>query len=273
PNNPQSGSNPGGGGAGHGNNEDPSNTTITNPIPCYKVNADCPELVVKDPCEKLNDLIQDDTANNGLVPNIKPTLENLKTTLSQPGENGAQFKKNNGSYSNVNLPATTGNSISITAGGDSYGAAHTHPFSTFPMFSWSDVYTLFNLHWHSEADIKGDVTFILIAYPTLASAQPNVYSITVDNFNAFRSKINANLNAIVAERKDLTMTSPLKDKIEALNEKLGEEYRADTNYEKVFLEQFGDHNISMYKANEDITDWSELELNESLGTVFETPCN
>src|SRR5690606_18913826 len=170
-------------------------------------------------------------------------------------------------------PPTAGNSIPIAAGGDNYGAAHTHPTSTFPMFSWSDVYDLFSLYNYAAVDVKDSITLILVAYPTLASAQPEVYAITINDFRLFRNKINADLNNIVAEIDELTLASPLQDKIKALNNKLGDEYRKDNNYEKVFLEQFGDHNISLYKANADITDWSRLDLNESVGTVFENPCN
>lgn len=228
------------------------------------------------PCSDLKDLIQDDTNNDNSVPNIKPDLELLKTTLQESGENGTQFKKNTGTYSSDNLPATTSNSIAITAGGDNYGAAHTHPLSTFPMFSWSDVYTLFNLHQNARAAVKDHVTFIVIANSNGAAAQPNIYAIKINDFRAFRNQINNDFVNIVAKEKRLNISSPISDKIDALNEDLGEEYRKESNAEKVFIEQFGNHNISLYKANDDITNWNELTLGTDFpynGTVIETPCN
>src|SRR5690606_785188 len=55
---------------GHGGTgQAPTNPDVTSPTPC----TSCPPLI--DRCKKLNDLIQEDTASDNSVPNIKPTLE------------------------------------------------------------------------------------------------------------------------------------------------------------------------------------------------------
>jgi len=144
------------------------------------------------------------------------------------------------------------------------------------MFSWGDLYVLFGSYQYAAADIKNEVTYMLVAYPTMASAQANVYAISVTNWSEFVAAINTDVNNIVASEPKLTIASPLDDKIELLNKKLGKKYDASNNLEKVFLDNFGNHGISLYKANDDLTNWSRLTLGESVlnnGTVIETPCN
>ncbi len=229
-----------------------------------------------EPCDKLNHLIDSTKVN------IKPSLELLKTTLNQDGENGVSMKKatdpttGDVTYTNVNLPATTGNSIGIPAGGgENYAGVHTHSQSTYPMFSWNDINTLFNLHLRATSDTKSEVAFMLVSQETLVSAQQDVYALHIDDWREFRNAFNAELNAVVAADEDLTVTSSLEDKIKKINEVLGDDYRDSTNIERTFLDFFKDYNISLYKANEDITNWSKLTIPESPVQLApdETPCN
>lgn len=65
-----------------------------------------------------------------------------------------------------------------------------------------------------------------------------------------------------------------EQKHEYANEKFQEKFENTTNYEQMFLEYFAEHNISMYEANDDLTEWSKLSLSGSpLQPVTEQPCN
>ncbi|WP_456437874.1 hypothetical protein [Psychroserpens sp.] len=255
-------SGPGDGNTNGGDGDDSNNTSLTSPVD-QEEGATAPE---EDPCTNLEEKILLDNAN------IRPKLELLKSTLMEQGENGFQFKKDNGVYSNPDLPPTTSNSINFRVGGTNYGGAHSHTINLHPMFSWSDVYNLFSFYQHATTDVKNEVTFMVVTQPNLASENPNVYAISITNWIQFRANINVDLNNIVNDNDGLTLTSTFEEKIIALNRDLGELYDKDNDNEKIFLEQFGNHGIKLFKANSDITNWSELELNESLGTVFEVPC-
>jgi len=223
------------------------------------------DFLNKIPCDKLNDIIDPNKAN------ITPKLEALKTTLAQGGENGVQFSNDSGTFTNTDLTPTATNSIDFTAGGNNYGGVHTHPITTYPMFSWSDVYNLFMFYQNGNASIQNEVTFMLVSSPTTASTGA-VYAITIDSFIPFRDKMIADLNNIRESVSRLNFGSPQEDLRFELDNYLGTKYAGDIDSEKVFLEYFKEFNISLYKANDDISDWNKLELQFD-GSVAETPCN
>ncbi|WP_299673038.1 hypothetical protein [uncultured Polaribacter sp.] len=232
-----------------------------------------------DPCNNLNDIIDPNKSN------AKPFLENLKTTVDQPGENGFSMKKesdpfnNNATYTNTNLPATIGNSIGIPTGGQNYAGAHSHPSAdTYPMFSWDDIYTLFNLYANAKSNVKNEVTFMLASKNNFLNNQVNVFALRIKDFRAFRSSFYKALSDIVNERSDLEVTDPIETKLKALNDKLGKKYgKTNQNQqEKAFLENFKDFNLSLFKANDNIDNWSEINIPTftiNTSGVKETPCN
>lgn len=210
--------------------------------------------------------------------NVKPDLENLisQTSIEELGETGVSFKKNSSEYYSLDLPTSTTHNIAIPVGVDVYAAAHNHRFTSHSMFSWYDIDTLRALYQNARSDIKESVTFFLVATPTAVSI-PEVHALVIDDWVAFRNKYNTELANIVSSTPTLNMFSPLEDQLKELDKKLGNEYLKNSdNVIKVFLEHFQDFNVSLYKANDDISNWSKLELGTSLlnyGTVIEKPCN
>ena len=176
------------------------------------------------------------------------------------------------------LLPTVSTLIGIPTGGNNYAGAHSHPSeSTYPLFSWSDIYTLFNLHLKAKTDVKNEVTLLLASKNHFLDAQVNLYALKVDNFSEFIATLNQDLNDIVNEDDKLDINASFSDKEDALNKKLGEEYKEtdDNQQEKAFLEFFKKYGISLYKANDAIDNWSKIDLSAftlNASGVVETPC-
>lgn len=68
-----------------------------------------------------------------------------------------------------------------------------------------------------------------------------------------------------------------KKKKKNLKWKLQNEYNQDSNLERVFLKEFKDCGVSLYKAEDDnLSNWNKLELNNpnaNLSSVNSIPCN
>lgn len=220
------------------------------------------------PCDELNDLTDTEKAD------VKDNLIELKeNSTAEDGETGFKLQKDStGVYTSPSLIPTNTNSILVPAGGTNYGGAHSHPTSTFPLFSWADVYILYNLYKYADAGVKNEVVMLLTS--TVIPANAEVYAIKINDFNAFKIQIGLDFQNITAFDPNLVGASSLA-KIKALNEHLGDKYKKDSNNEKVFLKYFKNHNISLYKATSLLDDWSELTLQDDFsGTVVvNTPCN
>ncbi len=221
-------------------------------------------------CEELNNTINSEGAN------IKPHLENLKTKLQEEGENGVSLQNDGGTYNNVTIPPTNTNTITPPVGNAVYGAAHMHPaYSTFPMFSWGDVYTLSKLYQYTSSDLKDEVTFMLVCADIPQPAE--VYALVIDDAAAFFLSLNNELQNMINNNPSIDSSLPIADKIELaigfLNDDLGNEFIVDADFEKAFLNYFGDYNISLFKADGAISNWSKLSLDSPIGPVEETPCN
>jgi len=229
--------------------------------------------LIEDHCPDLKNIIDTNKAN------AKPFLENLKTTVDQEGENGVSMKKDGDTYTNTNLPTTTTNQIGIPMGGANYAAAHSHPsLTTYPMFSWNDIYVLLNLYLRAESSVRNEVTFMLASKNHPLFAQVNVFALKINDFRAFRRAFYKALSDIVAERSDLESSDSIEDKLDALNEKLGRKYgeTEENQQEKAFLDFFKSFELSLYKANDNLDSWSEVKTAQFTPTasgVVEIPCN
>jgi hypothetical protein len=109
----------------------------------------------------------------------------------------------------------------------------------------------------------------MTAKACLTCAEIKTYAIKIDDFNAFRSKINSELALLSGQT--------LNDKILMADILFAEKFKvglSNTDYEKIFLEYFNNHNISLYEANNDYSNWSKLSLsNNPLQPIDKTPCN
>ena len=151
---------------------------------CVENGGNMDVCVTEQNCEKLKDMLDPNKAD------IVPELENLKNAVNPNGEVGVLFKKNNGTYTNADIPPTNTPNVPVTSGGDTYGAAHTHPtFGGFPMFSWADVYVLANLYNNAATDVKNEVTYMMVGKETNLSAEASVYALVVDDINTLNAKL------------------------------------------------------------------------------------
>ena len=266
-----SGDNSGAGGSSGGGTS--GNPDVTTPTDCK---YDCPpELDAQEPtidkknCEKLQDMLDPAKAN------IKETITELEGTLNQTGENGASFKKNNGLYTNDRLPATSGNSIDIPKGDKSpgaYGGIHTHPASCYPMFSYSDIFNLYQLHKNADETLKSEVTFMLVCKDDAGVNQ--TYALKVKDIDNLIAKIESDMKRYAhlpsyTKRVD-AMNGELEKALEA------EDKKVNPNFERTFLSFFDDYDVSLYKADASRSSFSKLNLadpNSSTSVVNKLPCN
>ena len=222
--------------------------------------------VTEQNCEKLKDMLDPNKAD------IVPELENLKNAVNPNGEVGVLFKKNNGTYTNADIPPTNTPNVPVTSGGDTYGAAHTHPtFGGFPMFSWADVYVLANLYNNAATDVKNEVTYMMVGKETNLSAEASVYALVIEDIGALNAALSSDLFNIVNIDKTLNHSSTIKVRTGRLVRRQNLTYGGDNEAE--FLSEFSGHGIKLFKAENDLSNWKELEYNPALNSVFENPCN
>lgn len=268
----------------------PSGSGYTPPTTTFTPCEDCPEFVDNDPCEELQKLFEDDVNNDYTKPNIKPIIQQLETTLGYEGENGANFNQNNdatgtpNTYDNPALPANPINSIDVPnecintdTTTSIYGGAHTHPITTYSMFSFSDILVLKSLYTCAPEELKNSVVFTLTATNNQTTNtnyfNPVTYAIKIDDisiFNSFKNSFlqgikNSNSNYINADYKKLLRLAEVT---------LQDAYDESSNLELTFLTFFEAAGISIYKANSTLDNWSKLSSDPLInGTVLEEPCN
>ena len=255
--------NPGIGGGGGTTNPNPVITT-----PLLEVRKDLIH------CQQLKKLLEENPTNAPTKPNIKPKLEQLKLNAQAPinYETGYSFSKDvNNQYSDTELQPkpNSNNQVPVDlSSGNVYAVGHTHTVNLFPMFSWDDMFVLFRIHLQGNPQVKDDAVVFMSTKTCLTCTTTKVYAVKIENWTKFKSKINTDLN------NPKTMGYTLEDKIKYANETFAKKFVNATNLEKMFLENFADAGISLFEANEDLTNWSRLELsNSTLVPVSKIPCN
>ncbi|WP_123906949.1 hypothetical protein [Chryseobacterium sp. HMWF035] len=215
------------------------------------------------PCEELKNLYKPAKAN------IKPSITTLQGKLSEPNENGKNLVKDqNGVYSSPDLPVGTDLQITIKVGNEYYGSIHTHPYpGAVPMFSWTDVFTLQRFYQDTYNTNLKDVVIILVCKDDNGVKQ--TYALKIDNPNMlYDAIVHDSTNNVPNLNNDTTIeeiTSKMDEKLTLLY------YQKKPNREGTFLERFANFGISLYKADEDLTTWNKLILEN--GIVKPIPCN
>jgi hypothetical protein len=214
------------------------------------------------PCVSLTKLFAPDREN------IKSKINNyLKPKLNEPFEYAVNYRKytipEEEFFSQNEQPLSKTASL-IQIGGNFYGQIHTHPVGTYPMFSWQDIYNLKDLYADAKPQNKQDV-FMIIVCPN-----DKVYAVKVDDFNKLKTKMDGDWDS-----PELIGCSEVEKNDDLLNT-MKKEYSKDSNSERVFLKKFKDYGISVYKADNNLTNWSKLLLDNSNSenpTVNQNPCN
>jgi len=215
-----------------------------------------------EPCKKLKGF-----TNNNFV---KESLKKLRDEkLNMDREYGYNYNKVGVAYTPVELPPgpNAGSKIDVPTGNNIFGASHTHPNDglTVPMFSAQDIIVMYNLIKNYNYGINGEVPGSMLS--------TFVFTLTTVN-GAYAMKIDTSLfvalmdNYVTDERK-FSKALDVKQRNSSLTASV-------QFFEKDFLNFIDDNNLgmSLYKANEDLTNWSRLDFNPTNpNQVIPTPCN
>jgi hypothetical protein len=137
------------------------------------------------------------------------------------------------------------------------------------MFSWSDIYTLYNLNKNIDTHNVGLATFMLVCKDDFGVFQTYAIVFNQSLVNTIENIFNSPENQGCSELEIVTeMNEIIEEKF------IKEEKNGTKNYERAFLRTMLGFNVSLYKANTDLNDWSQLSLNVlNTTTVNTTPCN
>lgn len=221
-------------------------------------------LTPPNPCNNLKKLF--DPAKANIKPKIITDLQ-PNIAVNPSGEKGVSLAMNSsGVPTNTIIPPVIQPPLPIPTGVNYYSAIHTHPLDTYPMFSWSDVVVLNNLNNHSASHNQGLASFLLVCQDDNGVFQ--TYAIVFDP-----DSLNDTIDQFMGNPENNGCTS---QEIEfEMNKLLGDEFARDNNYERAFLKFMSSSNVSLYRANSTLTNWSKLSLsnNSATATVNSTNCN
>jgi len=265
--NPTTGNPPSGSGSGSG-----SPTHITSPTVC----ARCPNFNDGDtPCNQLKFALERDATNSGLKPNLKPQIQWLQGKVDENLEYGVEIKKSvniagDMAYTPTQKASTANFEIALEQNSYMIGWLHSHPLNAYGMFSFGDLKFLRDGYETSYGSRKQEVFTIIVCRDKLHPTQTNTYALKVDDFAVFSAKVDAVWNLYA----NISNDDEKRKKIHLNQSKIYD--RSNNQLEKSFLQQFQGFGISLYKANNNLTNWSKLDLSTTPNsplTVIETPCN
>ena len=254
------------------------------------------EAMHEQDCEKLNRLGQSDKQN------IKPEIQWLKNKVlaNEQVEYGVEFEQygyddtdtaiDETTYNNPHVTGTpfiqTGSSVAeatvtLTVGPKNIGGAHSHIINNEShMFSFGDIKTLLEMYDYALPKRKHLVTYMIVCNNPQDPQNPLTYALTVNDFNALSLAFNSVWNnpKYSLNPNEITGNPETDDrtKLTKIHNVLAREYKNNSNnLEKYFLQKFGSFGISLYKADNNLDNWSQLELDYSSGTlvVQPKPCN
>ena len=260
----------GGGTGGTGDLDTPHNDSgnnnpiVTAPVLELEEENETPVVQIP-PCEKLKNLFSNTSlkVKSRIINDLRPNIDQ-----NPDGEKAVFLKKEvTGRTGSIVSEPTIKHQVEIKAGGNYFAAIHTHPFKAIPMFSWSDVLVLKTLSDNLQPYNNDMASFLLVCKDRNGVYQ--TYAIVYNN-----SGINT-LDIVFG----LSMNEGMQhaEIAKEMDKKLEKEYTIAENngtfdYAKVFLSQFSGSNISLYKANSNLDNWSKVEINPLNQTSYEVPC-
>jgi len=248
---------PAGGGSGGSGTTTPVDPVVTVPF----------EIKPKSPCVILQELM------NPTKQNIVPEINWLKNLLINGTtiEHSSSFnKKTNQNIRNSGTPTD----VTILYGSEYVGSVHLHPISGYPIFSWADLRMLLNTRGGANAENFMNVTLMIVTPNPNDPTNPNVYALFIQDSQELLDQLN---NMWFASRFTTNgVTDSDATKLQKIHAEMGIQYQNNkNNLEAYFLEYISNFGISLYKANNNVTSWSKLELSNLSGTqiAFPNPCN
>lgn len=259
----------GGGSGGGGGDGDPSTGGgLTPPNHCPR----CPVFVttpveewIEPPlhCDKLNEFLKSYK--------FKEAIKKLKTDQSLTGVKEQGFNlsyngKGNLVVSEVPEANTGGNNVNYSTFPLVFGGAHCHLNGHFSLFSDADLFLLDKFYQGHNYIANGGGSSPLIPVHILVSNM-GVYAISADNVQALEK-----LREIYS---DNSKREDFKRALEKKYKKIDNSSFALANYQKIFLEFLKDNGLqlSLYKADDNLTKWTKLALNDNPETKTNKPIN
>ncbi|MFZ4107094.1 hypothetical protein [Flavobacterium sp.] len=167
---------------------------------------------------------------------------------------------------NTIIPSVSQPPCPIPSGGQFYSGIHTHPNDCYPMFSWSDVNVLNDLE-NGLASFNQEMSSLLLVCQD-GNGVFQTYALVFDS-----TSMNGTIDQFLMSPENAGL--PNKEICSQMDEKLGKYYENDSNSERAFLRFMSSSNVSLYKANATLTNWSKLYLsnNSPTATVKSKGCN
>jgi len=146
-----------------------------------------------------------------------------------------------------------------------FGGIHCHLFAHFPMFSHADVAILSGFYTRHNYSGNNGVPDPTIPVHILVS-EMGVYAISADDVESLQKLTSIYLND--SNRDDFD-----KDLEKRYTKTENRDNISAVDYQKAFLEFLKKYNlnISMYKADDDLTKWTKLALNPDSNTNINNP--
>lgn len=227
-----------------------------------------PPATAVNPCDKMKALT--DVKKTG---NMKPGIDWLKGKVMAPKnvvEHGVTVKKMMNpdetfrfEYSQISSPNEF--SVELSTGSSYIGGAHSHPANGYAMFSFADVKFLSSAYNEASSTRKEDVFLMVIAKDKAGII--NTYAIRVDDITALNNKVNAVWNnPEFANKTDVQKLKIIHDKQTVIYDE------NEGALEESFLAQFSSFGITLYKANDNLTKWDKLQIDNTTKKVTTVPC-
>ncbi|MCA1966257.1 MAG: hypothetical protein LDL23_06360, partial [Flavobacterium sp.] len=276
----------GGGGTGGTTGEvetPPNDSGNNNPIvtaPVLELEEE-ENILPKDPCKELKELLKpNDSIIRPIIgepdtikrPKLKPRIELIGGKVILPNEYGCTFSYQKFGDKYIQGPIEGGEALTVAlnVNGFIYGGMHSHSFEKgHSIPSFGDMDWIADCHYLAK-DYNKDKVFEIIAVRKSGSIAipPEVtyYAFKVDDINILKQKIEQRINDI----KPITLSRD--EKIKEIHREDGKLFDKNPNdLEKKFLEKYENYGLSLYKANQNLTNWGKLTLNSN-GTVENNPC-
>ena len=252
-----------------------NNTTFTNPNPPCDPRVDCPLFDQEtNPCTNLKKHL---SISDGIKLKSPGMYDFLTGKLNQTQEYGFYFKKEDDVYTPYPSYNAVSDKITIKVGENYFCSIHTHPYPAGnPMFSWEDVYSLQQYFQLVDPSLQQEVTVFLVCKDPNGVNQ--LYALKIDDFTLFSDMLIADISETVLPKdlEGLNTEEQVKEILRLMNAKQHKynQENFNINQEVPFLNYFANANISLYKANDGLTNWDKLTLsNNPTEPITKTPCN
>ncbi|MDX6190559.1 hypothetical protein SGQ83_14445 [Flavobacterium sp. Fl-318] len=220
------------------------------------------------PCDNLKTLI--DTKKAGNMALYIAWLKGKAMAAENEVEHGVEIKKvknEDGTFRYEYNKKTSDKkfSVPLTTGFYHVGGGHSHPEDGIAMFSYADVKFLRDAYEQADPNRREDVLLILAAKDN--SNKTHVYAIKVNNFNSLSTKVNE-----VWNKSEYTGIDE-ETKIEFIHDKQALEYdKSGAKLVESFLKQFAAFGITLYEADDLVTQWNKIELDKTKDEATAVPC-